>query len=89
MTGTKQVIGLAREVRRLMLPLVESEFERVMQEAIIARLTRLDEEFKKAREALLKDLTTAKKDILDRIVVETTEPLDDAPYYKIYFHDND
>ena len=89
MTGTKQVIGLAREVRRLMLPLVESEFERVMQEAIIARLTRLDEEFKKAREEILQLSLKAKKDILDRIVVETTEPLDDAPYYKIYFHDND
>jgi len=71
-----------------MLPLVESEFERAMQGAIEARLTRLDEEFKKAREALLKDLTTAKKDMLDRIVVETTEPLDDTPYYKVYFHDN-
>jgi hypothetical protein len=80
---------LAREVRRLMLPLVESEFERVMQEAIIARLTRLDEEFKKAREEILQLSLEAKKDILDRIVVETTEPLDDAPYYKIYFHDND
>ena len=93
MMGTKQVIGLAKEVQRLVLPLVSGELEQVMSNAINARLTHLDEEYKTAREGLLKDLMEAKKDIVGRIVMEAAMPTDESAHYKIYLkagaHDND